>query len=242
MIYYIILPFKININNNNFKFVNNKFNFDNLDEYKIIPLSNIDYYLYNNYLNNIFKNNLDNIEIFNNKSRFAEYMMNNFINTIPKVYYYNYEEIEYINFDDNNKKIIKPNCDNGGQNIEIIFDNKIKKNNVISKYIQHNRFYTGHLLIKNGIIIHKIYFFSYTTDENYIQRGAIQFYQIKYNINDDIFNKIFEKINYNGFACIDFIIENDNIIIFEINPRIGGSLINNIPIFSIFLDKIIDFF
>ena len=242
MIYYIIFPFKIDIINNKIKFVDNNFKFNNLDNYKIIPLLNIDYFKYNNNINNIFKNNLDIIEIFNNKSRFAEYMINNFIYNIPKVYYYNYDNIEYINFDDNDKKIIKPNCDNGGQNIEIIVDNKIKKNHVISKYIQHNRFYTGHFLIKNGIIIHKVYFFSYTIDENYIQRGAIQNYQIKYNINDDIFNKIFEKINYNGFINIDFIIENDNIIIFEINPRIGGSLINNNNIFSIFLDKIIEFF
>lgn len=50
---------------------------------------------------------------------------------------------------------------------------------------------------------------------------------------------IFDNLKYSGFACIDFTIKNENIIIFEINPRPGGSLIYNKKYFDKFIDTII---
>jgi predicted ATP-grasp superfamily ATP-dependent carboligase len=50
---------------------------------------------------------------------------------------------------------------------------------------------------------------------------------------------IFDNLKYSGFACIDFTIKNSNIIIFEINPRPGGSLIYNKKYFDKFIDTII---
>jgi len=47
-------------------------------------------------------------------------------------------------------------------------------------------------------------------------------------------------LEYNGFACADFIVENGEIIIFEINPRIGGSLIQNREKLNEFLDILLD--
>lgn len=64
-------------------------------------------------------------------------------------------------------------------------------------------------------------------------------YQIKQNMqNDNIFNKIFKKLDYSGFACANFIINSNKILIFEINPRIGGSLIHNKEYFMKFLNKL----
>lgn len=49
----------------------------------------------------------------------------------------------------------------------------------------------------------------------------------KIDINKEYIN-VFEKFlipcKYSGICNIDFIIVNDNIKIFEINPRLGGSL------------------
>ena len=56
--------------------------------------------------------------------------------------------------------------------------------------------------------------------------------------DDIIFSCIFNDLNYSGFACADFTIHNNKIIIFEINPRPGGSLIHNEKYLNIFLDKL----
>ena len=55
-----------------------------------------------------------------------------------------------------------------------------------------------------------------------------------------IVDQIFKDLNYSGFAVCDFIIVNDRIVIFEINPRPGGSLIHNEKYLNIFLDKLLE--
>jgi hypothetical protein len=57
-------------------------------------------------------------------------------------------------------------------------------------------------------------------------------------VDDSIFEKIFNDLNYSGFACPDFIIYNEKITIFEINPRPGGSLVANITYLNLFLDTL----
>jgi predicted ATP-grasp superfamily ATP-dependent carboligase len=44
-----------------------------------------------------------------------------------------------------------------------------------------------------------------------------------------IFDKILLKINFRGICCIDYKIVNNKPIIFEINPRFGGSAIYMLP-------------
>jgi len=211
---------------------------------KLLPLDINSYTKYNNYENNIFKNNLDNIDILENKSKFCKYMIKNFNNYIPKTYYYNFNDETYIvdNFINNkNEKLIKKeNYGNSANNIKIVYNIEPNlKNHIIQKYIEHKEYYVGHFLVLNGMILNKIYFYSTNKNENGILKGAIQNYQIKKNIlNDTIFNKIFKNLNYSGFACVDFIINSNKIIIFEINPRIGGSLIHNKDYFIKFLNKL----
>ena len=70
----------------------------NLNNYLIIPISIDQYNTYNTHPNNVFKNNnLENINILNNKSKFGKYMMENFIDNIPVVYYYNFDNETYKN-------------------------------------------------------------------------------------------------------------------------------------------------
>ena len=219
-------------------------NYDN--KFKILPLSIIDYIKYNNYENNIFKNNLNNINILNNKCKFGKYMLDNFIEHISPIYYYNFDKETYLNnIKLNNiiseKMIKKPDIGSGGCGIEIVYDIKNNlKNCIISKYIEHSEYFVGHFLVLNGIIYDKIYFYSNYKYSDGIKRGKILDYKIKteLDVNDTIFNNIFNNLSYSGFADSDFIIINDKIIILEINPRPGGSLIHNKEYFNKFLEKI----
>ena len=214
--------------------------------FKILPLCITDYIKYNNYENNIFKNNLDNINILNNKCKFGKYMLNNFIDNISPIYYYNFDNETYVNnIEFNNikskKMIIKPDIGCAGLGINIVYDiNNNLKNCIISKYIEHTEYFVGHFLVLNGIIYDKIYFYSNYKYTDGIKRGQILNYKIKteLNIDDSIFSNIFNNLSYSGFADSDFIINNDKIIIFEINPRPGGSLIYNKEYFNKFLDKL----
>ena len=171
-------------------------------------------------------------------------MIKYFYKYIPKTYYYNFDNETYINdsfINNKNEKLIqKDNYGNSANNIKIIYDIELNfKNHIIQKYIEHKEYYVGHFLVLNGIILNKIYFYSNNKNENGILKGAIQNYQIKNNIKgDNIFNKIFKKLDFSGFACADFIINNNNILIFEINPRIGGSLIHDKEYFIKFLNKL----
>jgi predicted ATP-grasp superfamily ATP-dependent carboligase len=98
-------------------------------------------------------------------------------------------------------------------------------------------------LILNGKIIDKVYFYNTNDDKNLIKKGKITNYQVTEKLlnelDDSIFDMIFDNLKYSGFACIDFTIKNENIIIFEINPRPGGSLIYNKKYFDKFIDTII---
>ena len=214
------------------------------NEFKIMPICIYDYIKYNNHENNIFKNNLDNLHILNNKSKFGKYMLTYFIDNIPIIYYYNFGNETYIsNIKISQKMILKPNEACGGSGIKIV--NKInihRKNCIISKYINHNEYYVGHFLVLNGIIHDKVYFYSNHVYKDGIKKGRILNYKIikELDIDDSIFSNIFCNLNYSGFADSDFIINNGKIVIFEINPRPGGSLIHNEIYFNQFIDKLYD--
>jgi len=157
-------------------------------KYKIISISI--YNSFNNQKSNIFNNNLDNIDLLNNKSKFSEYMISNYKNNYAETYYYNYNDILLINKsnDIHNKFIIKPNKGFAGANIQIINNidyNNLPKNSIITKYIEHaglsdfvykiahvldDIYYVGHFLILNGKIIDKVYFYNTNDDKNLIKK------------------------------------------------------------------------
>lgn len=207
------------------------------NNYKIIPITVEQMVEFNNNDNSVFHNNINSINILDNKSMFAEFMMNNFPDNIPPCYYFNYNSKTYVNKKiKNDKMIIKPNNGYAANGIKIIYKLTQKRNSVISKYIQHTTFYFSHFLVINGKILKRIHFSAQTNNPNFIKKGAL----LNYNIvtmptNDNIFDKIFEKLNYTGFAHSDFTIKNDTIIIFEIGSRMGGSLVGNDLVFHDFL-------
>lgn len=222
--------------------VKTKINKMNLDSYKILPISVAGYHNYNSHVNNIFKNNLDNIDKLENKSKFGKYMLEYFPKHIPTLYYYQFDTERYINTDSPpNKLIQKTNIGSGGVGIEIVYSINTESNDIIiSEYIQHIEYYTGHHLVLNGVILDKVYFCSSQLYENGIRKGRIINYTISHELpaEDTIFYNIFKNLNYSGFANSDFIIKDNNIIIFEINPRPGGSLIYNKEYFNKFIDTL----
>jgi len=253
--YYLIKPLKLqfedyiqNTTNPNIYFIE-KFNDISEKFPKIIPIlisQNTLYYKYSIFNTPQNTNYLANIKMLNNKSMFAEFMMNNFNKNIPLTYYYNYKDKTYISKNkDNSKKIQKANNSVSGKNINIIYKVDVNlKDVIVSKYHQHSIFYVGHYLVKNGNIIRDIYLSQKNNDPNYIHKGAVKRYTV---LNEhypelDIFNKIFKKLNYTGFACSDFIIENDNVLVFEINPRIGGSMRKDKDILNFFWNTLVEHF
>ena len=190
-----------------------------------------DYDKYINIPNSVFVNNALNVDILSNKCLFAKFMMQHFPNNIPKTLYYSFGENTYIDqkyiMQQKNDCVLisKPVLGSGGAGIKIVSDIDTSELNVIiSEYIDHNMYCVGHVLVNNGKILKIIYFIT----KNYICRGAVSDYEIVENINvdTDIFNDIFYKLNYSGFACINFCISDNIVKIFEINPRIGKSLYN----------------
>jgi hypothetical protein len=222
---------------------------------KIIPLLLEDRYLNEKDDRMIFKMDISFVKILENKCKFANYMMTHFPENIPKVISIktnriNYIDPEYKNDIDKgylNRKMIKKNAlGYAGNGTSIIYSLEERKNNcVVSDYIEHNDFYSGHFLILKGEIIKSIFFKSSTgNNPNYIQRGRVTKYEILEadKIDGDLttFDKIFKRFNYSGFACPDFIIVDKKVIIFEINPRPGGSFIANGFYRDLFFQTIID--
>jgi len=155
--------------------------------------------------------------IFSDKILFSEYMGINYPNNIPEtVYYLNYPYLA------------KQRNSDGGSNIFMIksLDDyekyNIDDNFILQKYINSNIYIVGQYFIYNGNILFKKFYMRNVNYDYEIICGRIINYE-KINVNDEIFIDLFNKTNYTGFACVDFTIKDDTIIIFEINPRIGGT-------------------
>jgi predicted ATP-grasp superfamily ATP-dependent carboligase len=233
------------------------YNIDELNEeniketYKIFTITINIYKQIYNYKNFIF-NIEPNIDLFDNKINFYNFLRNkkykNLIN--PKCYYYNdNNKIYKPNKNILTKKIIKPALSYAGKNMKIIYNiqNYINnKNIIIQKYYEHEYYYTGHFLVKDGTIHKYIYFKSQrNTNKKLIVKGSIKNYIYIQEIDSNLFAiiiDIFKSVNYSGFACVDFTIIMNKLLIFEINPRIGGSLLINCDILKEFLDVFIQVF
>lgn len=219
----------------------------NIRDYYILCTRMSDYKLYNFLPNNIFNNNLENITLLNNKSLFYKYMMEHFPDSIPPIYYYNHDDITYMKEPPQNEKMIfKPNTGYYGGGIKIIFDFNPNsgevKNATVSKYIDHTTHYLGHFLVINGKILGKTYFKA-TNPLNYIKQSKMTNYTIHETIqhDDNIYDNIFKSLNFSGFVHTDFVINNNKLIIFEINPFPSTTFIKEKYYFNMFLDKILEF-
>jgi hypothetical protein len=221
----------------NIKCVDNICQIPNNDNVKIIPITSNNMNELKNDHRALFWMNPDISHILNDKCMFSFFMMEYFPNSIPTVHYVKTNVVLYQNdnicLNETNKYIKKKSFGCSGIGISILTsltDIDISDTDIIiSDYINHTNFYVGHFFVLNGKILKQLYFKGSTNnDPEFILKVAIT--KIGHTIvhtldcDDAIFGQIFNTLNYTGFACADFIIKSNNIILFEINPRTGGSL------------------
>ena len=107
------------------------------------------------------------------------------------------------------------------------YHNKINSDYVLQKYVKNDNCMVGHYLVINGNIHFCVYYKKNIYEDFFILKARITNYEKVNFIYDNIIVDLFQKINYTGFASIDFTFVNNIIILYEINPRIGGSLVND---------------
>ena len=164
------------------------------------------------------------IETFQHKKLFAEYAQK------YALHYYMPEH--FTTLQTRGKKLcVKPFSLNAGIGIYITdkIYNEIFNNYVVQEYIHDYVEYTTHIIARNGIIIyHLTYQITFMTDE-YIKGGINTTNSIiKINLDKqylDILQMFLLPIKYDGICCVNFKIVNNKIYIFEINPRLGGTLL-----------------
>jgi predicted ATP-grasp superfamily ATP-dependent carboligase len=115
----------------------------------------------------------------------------------------------------------------------IPFDN----NFIIQEYIADKIEYIGNFVVNNGIIKYVNFLKLVYNNKFFIHKSIINEFEYV-EIDIEIFEIIFKKLNYTGAACANFKIKNNLIKIFEINPRFGGTFIRNC-IFYEFLETLI---
>lgn len=185
-------------------------------------------------------NEKEPIKLLNSKIKFANFMQShNLEEYIPQTFITKYGN----NFNDySNIKypcILKLDKSCGGYKIVVLLSvNNLRcilphyhENYIIQEYITSPNEYSGNFYVENGIIKWYVFYMMVNNNKYYVQQGKMKTYiRIENNSLDfclDIFNYIFNKLNYKGFACADFKIIANILKIFEINPRLGGTIVNN---------------
>ena len=194
-----------------------------------------DYYDY------VLATNYDTVKLLDNHQLFSQFMMDhNMSNLIPKVYDLKNDNISY-------PCILKLNVGGYGGNKTYVINNKTEleqkmgdtTNWIIKELICEKTEYTAHILAIDGIVIHIITYGTVYVFDNYIKRGSANIH-IRDIDHSEYFVDIFRLLNYTGFACINYKIIDSIPKIFEINPRLGGSLVAETEDFEIMLNKLVE--
>jgi len=195
----------------------------------ILPLSDKDYKLianieFNSDVKILYPNNKTH-ELLHNKMLFTKFMLQHFSKYIPDVYYLNNKKLKDIEY----PAISKPIYSKNGTNIVIIYDydDFLHLNNmlIIQKFIEDEYEYGAYILCIDGIIINYKIIRSKYKKYKIKKTNFPENYENVENFNINIFENIFNKLNYSGGICINFKFNDftNDLYIFEINPRFGGS-------------------
>ncbi len=181
--------------------------------------------------------NENTIEICENKKLFQEFMEINFPNYIPK-------NVEPISF----PFILKKTIDSNGKNSYVINnEEEYEKYNSQEHFCQQaiidNKEYATHIIYNNSIKFIRTVMYD-CNDELFIKGNK---YEVKSSeiINLDnkyilIFDEILKKLNFRGPCCFDYKIVDEQLYIFEINARFGGSAIYKFPrdIINVYINEL----
>lgn len=190
--------------------------------------------------NNGIKSNIpdaDTVNTFKSKIKFHQYCINNNLKSLVPKTFSNLDDIK--NDQTINKIIIKKDVSGWGVGCEIIDKNEIKQEyfngNNIQEYLPGKIEYVSHIIAKNGKIVLCITYETITNEEYYIKNSNYKCVKINsIKLNKSYINQLENFLipcAYNGICCFDYKIVDNQIKVFEINPRIGGSLLGNIKDF-----------
>jgi glutathione synthase/RimK-type ligase-like ATP-grasp enzyme len=181
----------------------------------------------------ICPNDYDIVETLDNKIKFREFMiMNGFDDMIPITYQINKKVFHPIIFPCI-FKLAKTYSGMGSHicetqdKLQTCQESHKEAEYFIQEFIHDSNEYGAHLYIDCGNIKWGVCYKTIHPSDLFIQKGKMLKYDKVNNFDFSIFEKIFIKLNYTGFVCIDFKIVDNNIKIFEINPRLGGTIVNN---------------
>lgn len=101
---------------------------------------------------------------------------------------------------------------------------------LVQRFIPGGVEFGGHFYVESGDIKRCVYYESKRDPSVQVQRGRVS--RNAYVKHDRIpehehFADLFARVDYTGFACADFKVEDGTPKIFEVNPRLGGTLIHD---------------
>lgn len=193
---------------------------------------------------------ISNNFILDNKAAFHHFMLDNGFSTyLPKCYLVDYagHRLKWDMPDQISTAIFKPADGRNGQGIKVIdintrSDLSSYSECVITEYIFGNTEYIGTFFCLNGKIMCSKYVSGDFNAEPYIKttsiRGCRDADFLKEQC-DRCFGLIIEKLNYCGLICANFKIHSSlGLKIFEMNPRMGSTMIAHNELFNEFIRQI----
>jgi predicted ATP-grasp superfamily ATP-dependent carboligase len=181
---------------------------------------------------------IETFELLNNKLLFTKFMMENFKHCIPQVFFLDNVQLSELEF----PVISKPIYSTNGSGMTIYFNShqflKCKEKVIIQKFIDLEFEYAIYMLCDNGIILNHTIICNKYPKYTIKTKNFINYTVVK-NFDITIFQNIIKKLNYSGGTCINFKFDLlfNNVYIFEINPRFGGSAFTNNFIYDLLCVK-----
>lgn len=101
---------------------------------------------------------------------------------------------------------------------------------LVQQFIPGNVEYGGHIYVEGGAIRKQLYYRGARDASVHVQRGRMPKFDRFEELDEAAeLESMFGAVNFTGFACVDFKVSDQGIKIFEVNPRLGGTLIHNEP-------------
>ena len=209
----------------------------------ILPLSSTDHEIVKNITISddipILYPNIETIGLLNNKISFTKFMLENFTECLPEVYYLEDKKLKELEF----PVISKPIYSTNGLGMKIYHSEndfaQCKNKHIVQKFIDDEYKYSCYMLCINGIIINwKVIRCKYKKYHIKTSNFSSDYENVE-NFDMKLFENIVHKLNYTGGMCVDFKFNSDtnSTYIFEINPRFGGSAFTNNFIYELLCVK-----
>lgn len=178
-------------------------------------------------INSLFEIKTPDLKKFADKKLFVEYVCENKLQKfIPECYFGPRNTNDFV--------IIKPKISyySIGIYTKLLKDVKQEEfsNNIVQKYIYDQKEYAGYFVAHNGKITHGFAYLSIYGKDPFIKNKGGKWDgkpQTRVDLDKNVLS-VLEKFlipcSYTGVCSIDFKMSDTYLYVFEINPRLGGSL------------------